>query len=248
VLLMEDRALREGYRRGERSALERVYHHYVSDVTRLLQGGFSFLSAGQPYRFVGYPSAFALQEAVQETFIRAFAERARLSYSGLQPFAPYLLGIARNLVIDDFRRRRRELSLFVAERPEGAPGPSLDGVDPVVLASSPISAWTQARHDPEQEASRRQVSAALDRFMEGLDADERRLVELLYLERLSQQAIAEALQIDRNHVRKRIQQLRMGLLRHMKSQGQISTLDPAELLAALSVLIALGVPWGALPW
>lgn len=242
MLLMEDRALLDAYRRGDRAGLERVYHHYVGEVTRLLQGGFSFVSVGQTMRFVGYPSAFALQEAVQETFIRAFSERARLGYSGLQPFGPYVIGIARNLVIDDFRRRRRELALFIAERPQGERAPTLDSVDPSALEASPIGAWSRGRHDPEREVGRRRVGAALESFVATLEPDLAELVELLHVERLSQQQIADRLGIDRNHVRKRLALLRTRLLRHMKSEGAIQTLDPDELMALLQVWVALLSP------
>ena len=46
-------------------------------------------------------------DLVQEVFLRAFDERARLGYDGLRPYRPYLLRIAKNLRIDTARRDGR---------------------------------------------------------------------------------------------------------------------------------------------
>jgi RNA polymerase sigma-70 factor (ECF subfamily) len=109
-LLVEQRALLDRFRRGERSALEEVYRHYAPDVAAFLQRGFTFLSAGRHLRFAGYQQPFDLDNALQETFVRAFKESARLGYDGLHPYKSYLMAIARNLVLDELRRREVALS------------------------------------------------------------------------------------------------------------------------------------------
>ena len=109
MLLVEDRALLDGYRRGDPAALERIYRAYAPDLARMLRHGFSFRSGGRMCRFHGVRSSFDLEDRVQEVFTRVFTEQGRLSYDGLTPFAAYLRTVARNLVIDDFRRKERVL-------------------------------------------------------------------------------------------------------------------------------------------
>lgn len=50
-----------------------------------------------------------MADLVQETFARAFSQRARLAFDGLRDFGPYLATIARNLLVDWARRQGREI-------------------------------------------------------------------------------------------------------------------------------------------
>ena len=54
----------------------------------------------------GVPDTDAEHDLVRETFVRAFAEKARSSFDGLRPYRPFLLRITKNLMIDRFRSRR----------------------------------------------------------------------------------------------------------------------------------------------
>ncbi len=227
--LMEDRAWLDAYRAGRPDALEAVYARYAARVVALLRGGFSFSSQGATFRFAGYRSALELQEAVQEVFARAFSPAARQGYSGLRPFEPYLLGIARNLVIDDFRRRRRELALFTPEGQDDA----LDRIDPAHLEHAPISAWTQQRRSPEQALLQRELEALVASFVASLEGEHRTLTDLLFIQRRPQREVADLMGVDRNHVRKLAREVRLKLLRALKSAGRISTLDGSDLVAAL---------------
>ena len=101
MLLVERRDLLARFKTGERRALEEVYRHYVADVANFLRRGFSFTSRERTFRFSGYLQPFDLDNAVQETFVRAFKDSARLGYDGLHSYKNYLLAIARNLVVDD---------------------------------------------------------------------------------------------------------------------------------------------------
>src|SRR5437762_10073842 len=96
-LLIERRELLDRFKRGERQALEEVYRHYVPDVAAFLQRGFTFSSGGRPLRFSGYAQPFDLDNALQETFLRAFKESARVGYDGLHPYKSYLFAIARKI-------------------------------------------------------------------------------------------------------------------------------------------------------
>lgn len=112
-LLMLDRALLDAYRAGDPCALERVYRAYAEDVASLLARGFTFSAGARTCSFRGYRDRFDLEDVLQEVFLRAFGERARLAYDGLKPFKSYILGIARNAVIDAYRRNRRASQCFI---------------------------------------------------------------------------------------------------------------------------------------
>jgi RNA polymerase sigma factor (sigma-70 family) len=64
-------------------------------------------------RFRGYREPFDLDNALAETFVRAFKEQARLGYDGIKPYRNYLLTIARNLVIDELRSKDATMSSVV---------------------------------------------------------------------------------------------------------------------------------------
>jgi RNA polymerase sigma factor (sigma-70 family) len=103
TLFIGRRELLERFRAGERRALEEAYRHYAPVVGTFLSRGFTFSSREKVLRFPGYRSPFDLDNALAETFVRAFGERARQSYDGINPYKSYLLTIARNLVIDELR-------------------------------------------------------------------------------------------------------------------------------------------------
>ncbi len=231
MLLMEDRALLDGFRAGEESALYRVYEHYRESVGLLLRAGFGFNSGSDRFRFQGFRTEFEVEDALQETFLKAFAVKARQRYSGLRPYAPYLHGITRNLVIDEFRRRKKEMALFIPE-----------GVETRLVAesaeSSPVGDWTAMPKGPERLNIRREEHELVRAFLESLDEPTRQLVQLRFVDGLSQEETAERLGLDRNRVRRAIGDLRQRLLRHMKRQGQIKALDARELLALLTLVAA----------
>lgn len=235
MLLMEDRALLKAYRGGEPAALARVYEHFRPEVERLLRRGFSFNAGQARLRFVGYRDAFAVEDVLQETFLRAFGDSAREGYTGLRPFAPYLLGIARNLVIDDYRKRSRELAIFVPEAPEGYQESA-----PQAPPGANWSAWS-GQESPERQVMRQQRAALVKEFLATLEPEHRALVQVHFVERRSQEETAQALGVDRNRVRRLVQELRLKMLRFMKRRGQIKALDPRELITQLA--LAPVPPW-----
>ncbi|MGQ0503857.1 MAG: RNA polymerase sigma factor [Myxococcaceae bacterium] len=114
-----------GGRRGEPAALADVYRHYAPALFQSLERGFRYESAGKRFFLRGLTQPWELENAVHETFLRALTPAARASYE-LNPFHAYLLGIARNLLIDHARSSRVEvLSLeeFAVEPVEGLSAP-----------------------------------------------------------------------------------------------------------------------------
>ncbi len=78
---------------------------------------------GYAYRSLG--DRHAAEEAVQETFLRAW--RAADRYDPTRPLRPWLFAILRNVVVDETRSRAGRAAPHPDE-PEPAPG---DGVDPL---------------------------------------------------------------------------------------------------------------------
>jgi RNA polymerase sigma-70 factor (ECF subfamily) len=119
------------------------------------------------------------RDAAQEAFARAYAGLS--TYDAAQPFAPWVLRIARNHCLDVLRRRlpaatRVELD---AEPDEGAPR---ELADPDAL-----------RGDDALE--RRQLSAQLERAVAALPQNYREVIQLFHVEHLSYKEIAATLDV-----------------------------------------------------
>jgi RNA polymerase sigma factor (sigma-70 family) len=223
----------EAFRRGDRQTLTELYRSHVEDVASLLRHGFSFTSKGTTYRFRGFDEPHRLQEALQESFVHAFRQSARQGYDGTQSYRPYLLAIVRNHLIDQFRRDRLEASLFVSASQVSLDGESEDEA----LGRLGQSA---ASPTPEVTAMSAQLSRLLETFLAGLDETQRRIVEAHLMGELSQNEIAAELGVDRNHVRKEVRLLRERLLRHLKSEGFIPSLDPKAALSLITLVLTAG--------
>ena len=213
------RELLRGFRAGEREALTTVYRMYAEDVALLLRRGFSFDASGQRHRFAGYGSGFELQDALHETFRRAFEPRARESYDGLRPYGAYVSTIARNLVLRSFRARER---LFSSQEH--------DGVTPVVAAA-------ELGLSPEREVHEGQVRELVARFLTELSTTERRLIELRHVEGLSQRDAADALGIGRQRVRTMELRLRAKLLVYLREHGEAALVDGVVARVSLSAVL-----------
>lgn len=172
TIFVERPGLLPRFRRGERAALEEVYFAYVDLVAHVVRQSFHGAHAA---------------DLIQETFARAFAERARLAYDGLRTYKPFLLTICRNLVVDEARKRGREV--VVDDPPEPLPGD--DARDPE---------WADAA-----------TVAVVERYVAGLDGKLRALYEERYVKDRSQNEAAAALGLTRQKVRTLEDKLRRGL-------------------------------------
>ena len=187
-----NRALLAAFRSGDRAALTKVYWHYVEAVERLLRLGFSTAE----YRVPGLPSA-DIGDAVQETFTRALAPRARDAYDGLRPFRPYLLRIARNLLIDRARR---------SDRIHYGAALNQDTAD-------------QTAQSPEEFLASNRLRDATKDFVAQLDPRAREVVTLRFEEGRAQQEVATTLGITRRKVRTIETRLRRELAAHLRQAG-----------------------------
>ena len=200
--LSTDRALLRRFRRGENATLALVYRVYAPRVARFLRAGFGFGSRGGSYRFGGYQQAFELENALQEVFMRAFSQRARLSYDGLRPYAGFLCGIARNVVIDEFRRNAAR---FVR----------LSEISSQSVVSEP-------RANPEQELEERELSRLLESYRASLSTEQRAVYELRFTRQLSQEESAKKIGLTRIQLRRLEAKIKRGLLAHCRQHGYLS--------------------------
>src|SRR5690606_10346959 len=157
---------------------------HAEQVARLLRHGFGFESGGRRHRFVGFGSGFELQDVLHETFRRAFEPRARAAYDGIRPYGAYVCTIARNLVLRSFRARELLFPLADGEQPT-APSPAAIDDGP----------------SPERELHDAEIRELVAGFLAALAPEDRRLIELRFVEGLSQRDAAAALGLGRQRVR-----------------------------------------------
>ena len=135
---------------------------------------------------------------VQETFVRAFSEKARNSYDGVRPYRTWLFAIARNLLIDLARGRLRSPHIV-----------ALDDVDELV----------EEQRSPEEAVADAQLASLVTQFAEGLGEPEKTIYRLRYEENKSAREAGQALQITEIQVRRRDAKLRNQLLAFLRRHG-----------------------------
>src|SRR5207244_4273438 len=117
----------------------------------------------------------AAEELVQETFLRAWRQIATYQPS-LGRVSNWLLGIARNLAIDELRRR--------GARPQRAEGDSDEQI---------ANLATSREEDPAERLQAAAQSAQIRQALDALPPAQRQVMELAYYGGLTQSEIAERL-------------------------------------------------------
>ena len=165
--------------------------------------------------------------------MRAFRQEARASWNETKPWRPYLMTIVRNQVIDQFRKKQVEQRYFVSldkiRREHESEHEALDN----------LSAAHNDAPSPEHAAFQSQLGEVLTRYLSELDEQDSAIVRLHLVGEMTQAEVATHLNESRNDVRKRIREIRAGLLRHLKREGVIDALDASTLLRDLSVLVGV---------
>jgi RNA polymerase sigma-70 factor, ECF subfamily len=238
MLLVERRDLLARFKEGERRALEEVYRHYVADVANFLRRGFSFTSRERTFRFSGYTQPFDLDNAVQETFVRGFKDSARLGYDGLHSYKNYLLAIARNLVVDEFRNREVAMSPFVYQE-AGAQArieaPQVhDGDDASPMQPMPASDSSQI--SAEQEFLRRELAQLYVAFFERLDERDRIFFRARFEEQKTQVEAGETCGLSHMQARTLEKKLRERFLKFMQTNGYLDAYAGATARGALKAV------------
>ena len=190
-LFLQRPELLAGFHRGDERVLEEVYWAYFARVEAVARHGSLLMRAG-----VHVPGADDVEDLVHETFSRAFGDKARRSYDGKRPYAPYLAAIARNLLVDEARRRGREL-------------PTADLPDDLPTEVPEIPDWAE----PE-------TIRIVEAYLTDLSSELRGVHEQRYVKGCSQEAAAAALGLSRQQVRTLEQRLREGLREKIASQNR----------------------------
>lgn len=197
--------------------MEAVYRHYVKGVSHFMQKGFTFRSAERFLYFKGYKSPFDLHNAVQEVFRRTFEERARLSYNGINSYSNWILAIARNMVINQFRNKEIPFSQFVDKSGEN------DGSrwDREITEEFSGVLYGTASEKQDIALENAQLKQLLANFMAQLAEEDRELVRLRYAEGLGQEEAAKAMASTRMKVRTQESKIRRRLIGYLRTTGYL---------------------------
>lgn len=212
--LEEVRELLDGFRRGERSAMARVFRSYADDVARVVRRGVKVDVDGVKMTVGQSLPEHEVEVIVQETFVKAFQPKARESFDGVRPYAAWLATIARNILVDRARRLRRDAKVLC----------SVEDIDQMQDADSIDPTWQL------EEAALSKVLAA---FEDELDEKDRALFKLRVRERRTHKEAAEALGVTVIVVRRRDVRLRVQLLERLRVAG---FLQDAKVTIGTSIL------------
>lgn len=205
--LEKDRALLDAFRRGEPRALTSVFEQYAPRVAKLLRHGFAFESGGRSCRYRGAHSQFDLEDRLHDVFVRAFSERARAGYDGLKPYDRYVAGIARNLIIDDFRKKQHALVDYQF----------LDEVPATVDDSAGIAPTMP--QDAEAAVADEQLRNLVSQFKDALDERERTVYDLRFDQGLQHKDIATKTGLSESKIKTSEQRIRKRFFVFMKKHG-----------------------------
>ncbi len=214
TLLSSDRGLLEQFRQGQPAALAKVYEEYAPLIGAFVSRGFTFSSKGRTLQFNGYQKPYDLENVLQETFVRAFSEQARLAYDGLTPYRSYLTAIARNLVISELRRREVAMSQLVRSADGETPSADELGEAEGVLSSGP---------EPTGEAEflRRELTRLYHGFLQALGERDQVFFRARFEEKLAQAEAGMRAGLSHMQARTLEKKLRKQFLKFMQSRGYL---------------------------
>jgi RNA polymerase sigma-70 factor (ECF subfamily) len=191
----------EGFKKGERSVLTRIYAAYVDEIERFVR---SFFASQYKRHRLAFRSA-ELEDVMQEIFARAFSRTARVAFDVERPYGPYLGALARNLVVDWTRRRCPEIA------PE----------DVELLAVT-------ASSDLEPPWADVETMKLVNEYIAQLSSELREVHESRYVLCRTQQEACKALGLSRQQLRTREMHLRDGLRRALR-RAQFGSKSPVIL-------------------
>lgn len=199
--LSEDRAWLDAFRRGEEEALERVFRTYAPLVATILQRG-TRLDPG----FAPGIAIDRVQDLLHDVFVRALNEKTRQSYDGLRPYGPFIAQIARRTLIDHHRKhtnkeRRTELS------------------DDLEAYDRAVDDWRPGTPLPDAAAVSSESRTTVRAFLATLPEDDQKLVQLRFVEGMSQRDAADAAGTSRQRLRTWEKQIREKLRAFLQASG-----------------------------
>lgn len=176
------------FRRGDPRTLATVYRAYSARIERYLK----LLARRSSY----VPRVADTADLLQDTFERAFSDRARNAYDATKKFLPYLTTIARNCFVDARRKGHRELSDVEIDALENVACPRRE----------------ESFHDPH-------VLRLLDAYLEELPHPLRSTFEQRFVFGHSQAVACSALRVTRRNLRTREEHLKRSLRRTLQAGG-----------------------------
>ena len=175
---ISDEALMARLRDDDREALGTLVERYQQDI----------------FRFCAHylRDTERAKEIAQETFIRVYVARSRFDVT--RSFRPWMLCIARNLCLNDIKRKKtvnmESLEDYASDSRE---------ISGAVSHEDPGGAIEQMVADDRR--------AALARILEGLDDESRELIRLRFYEELPARDIAEVLGSSEGAIRTRLHRI-----------------------------------------
>jgi RNA polymerase sigma factor (sigma-70 family) len=221
MFLAKDKKLLEAFKMGDREAMDTVYRHYVAGVSGFLRKGFTFRSGTSHLYFKGIQDSQEISAAVQEVFRRAFEDRARQSYNGVNSFSNWVLAIARNLVINQFRNREISFSNYVSKADERG---HLTVMDEEITEEFSGLLYAEKALSQDAAAEETELKNLVGDFMHELTAHEREVLTLRFTEGLGQEETAQKLGSTRMKVRTIEAKLRARLRTHLRNTGYIDNM------------------------
>lgn len=215
-----DRALLDGYRRGDLKVLDALYRHYSAPVLRSLSRGFRVRGG------TAQVSPLDLDAAHQETFVRLFGESARRSYDGLRPFEPWVMRIAHSAAVDVLRAQGKLHREAIA----------LDDLESdQALADFDAS--------PEQLALRAEAEAVVKAFLSTLGPDDLAFATARFIDGLSQTQAGARCGLSRQEARTREKKLKSACLAHLGRHGFVDASAAASRAVVTTLVLQLLFPF-----
>jgi RNA polymerase sigma-70 factor (ECF subfamily) len=157
-------------RAGDKMALQRLL---LAEYDRL---------AARIRRKLGSDGQIAVEDVIQDTFLRAFRQIERFKPAGPDSFYRWLATIAEHRLTDLFRAASRRKDAGVGQR-----GSMTDSLPDL------LERLCRDGHTPTRSIARHEAIAALQAGLAALPADQRCAVQMRYLEALPVAEVAERL-------------------------------------------------------